>query len=649
MHPLYQIQKNTKPKRGPGGIVWQARDEVLDRIVALKELRNWAARPARARACFQFAHLQRLTLDHPGLVPVLGTDSERGWIVLEHFPQGSLAGQEDPMPADAVRRALVDVLKTLSYLHEKRRLHGAVKPGNLFVPAEGRTLLGDGLDLRLDDAGKICNLRGAFVVNDALDGKYLAPECLAAVEDRVGPAADLYALGWTALELLLGEAWFMTLFPMIRVAAQRWDEWHASDETLPPFRQIASDAPADLAELVDGLCRKDLTQRPTIERALAILNATIQPKPPCGPRPDDLPIPPTPVVAAAVPEVMTPPRRRSRAPLLVGSAGIALGIGLGVALGPIMMPSPQGGRIAKSTRDGSATIDASLKDLQAARAEAQEARGQLERQKVSVRDLTTLLDARQKDLDEARGQVSGPVATLVSNPKTPAEVERLTDELKIAHDEQTRLGGDIETRKAEAGKLAVELKTTQERLVAARTEVDSLSARLAAMPPIPLRSIPEVLAAVKELGGTVDVDGSKEARVVRLDLARTKASNDDLSLLASLPELRNLSLSSTALTDGGLKHVRPLTKLQSLRLAATQISDEGLAAVGAIATLQELDLAGTPIGDAGLARLTGLTKLRQLYVTSTRVTAKGVAEFQKALPACQVQHESLWSTRTPPP
>ncbi len=30
MHPLYQIQKNAKPKRGPHGIVWQARDEVLD-------------------------------------------------------------------------------------------------------------------------------------------------------------------------------------------------------------------------------------------------------------------------------------------------------------------------------------------------------------------------------------------------------------------------------------------------------------------------------------------------------------------------------------------------------------------------------------------------------------------------------------------
>ena len=641
MHPLYQIQKNAKPKRGPHGIVWQARDEVLDRAVALKELRNWAARPLRGRACFQFAHLRRLTLDHPGLVPVLGTDSERGWIVLEHYPQGSLTGQEDPMPADAVRQALVDVLGTLSYLHGARRLHGAVKPANLFVPAEGRTLLGDGLDLRLDLTGRISNLRGVFEVSDALDGKYLAPECLRA-EDRVGPAADLYALGWSALELLLGEAWFLSLFPMIRVAAQRWDEWHASGEVLPPLRQIASDAPTDLAELIDGLLRKNLDERPTIERALAILNATS----PLAIRPTDsaTPLASEPVAVPAA-EIAVPPRRPRRAPFVFGSAGIVLGIGLGVALGPVASPYVSPTSRSKGVVQAAGSNDAAAKELQSARAEARDARLQLEQQKASLRDLTTLLDVRQRDLDDARVQ-RGPVATLVSNPKN-AETEKLVDELKSARDEETRLGHEIEKQRAETGKLAIELKSTQDQLATARAEVDALNVRLAATPPVPVRTIPEVLAAVKELGGTVDVDSSNPARVVKLDLARTKASNDDLALLASLPELRNLSLSSTSVTDAGLKHLRPLAKLQSLRLAATPITDDGLAQVAGVGTLQELDLAGTPISDAGLARLKDLTKLRQLYVTSTRVTAKGVAEFRKALPNCQVQHESLWTTRGP--
>src|SRR5262245_39000917 len=119
MHPLYTIPRNGAVRRGASATVWQARDEVLDREVALKELRGWTARPSRARACFQFAHLRRLTLDHPGLAPVHGADGDRGWLVLDYYPQGSLAAPADPTPADAVRQLLVEVLRALAYLHEK--------------------------------------------------------------------------------------------------------------------------------------------------------------------------------------------------------------------------------------------------------------------------------------------------------------------------------------------------------------------------------------------------------------------------------------------------------------------------------------------------------------------------------------------------
>ena len=92
---------------GAGGMatVWRARDEVLGREVALKELRGWSARPARARARFQFAHLRRLALDHPGLAPVHGADCDRGWLVLDYFPEGSLADREST--AESIEEALI--------------------------------------------------------------------------------------------------------------------------------------------------------------------------------------------------------------------------------------------------------------------------------------------------------------------------------------------------------------------------------------------------------------------------------------------------------------------------------------------------------------------------------------------------------------
>src|SRR5262245_46636123 len=91
MHPLYTVRKDGAVKRGPLATVWLAEDEVLGRVVALKELRNWAARSARSQAAFRFAHLRRLSLSHEGLAPVHGSDSDRGWLVQDYYPASSLA------------------------------------------------------------------------------------------------------------------------------------------------------------------------------------------------------------------------------------------------------------------------------------------------------------------------------------------------------------------------------------------------------------------------------------------------------------------------------------------------------------------------------------------------------------------------------
>src|SRR6516165_7921507 len=251
MHPLYTVRQDAPVKRGPLATVWLAQDEVLGRGVALKELHDWAARSARSQAAFRFAHLRRLSLNHEGLAPVHGTDSGRGWLVLDHYAAGSLAERSGTFTPDHVRELLQQLLRTLAYLHAQGLVHGAVRPENLFLTEQGQVLLADGLGLRLDGEGQTCDAGPCFERLEAQETKYLAPECLDGKADRVGPAADVYALGLTILELLLGRTSFVQLFPGVQAAAQTWAEWHRSADVLPPLRDLLPEAPADLTRVID--------------------------------------------------------------------------------------------------------------------------------------------------------------------------------------------------------------------------------------------------------------------------------------------------------------------------------------------------------------------------------------------------------------
>jgi len=77
--------------------------------------------------------------------------------------------------------------------------------------------------------------------------------------------------------------------------------------------------------------------------------------------------------------------------------------------------------------------------------------------------------------------------------------------------------------------------------------------------------------------------------------------------------LRTLNLTSTQVTDAGLKDVATLKNLWSLHL-----------------------LFCTGVTDAGLKELAGLKNLHSVYLSGTQATDAGIAELQKALPACRI-------------
>jgi len=77
----------------------------------------------------------------------------------------------------------------------------------------------------------------------------------------------------------------------------------------------------------------------------------------------------------------------------------------------------------------------------------------------------------------------------------------------------------------------------------------------------------------------------------------------------------------------------------SLRVISTKISNTGLAYLKDCSNLTKLYVDGTPIDDVGLSHLKGLTKLVDLGVKETRVTAKGLADFDTAVPGCKIDHD----------
>lgn len=254
---------------GDFATVYRARDRELNREVAVKQIhKHFLAEPAKLSRYWQEAQLLA-SLEHPHIMTIYDLVRSRGWLVLE-LMRGSLKDktQGQPLNLDYLRIALFHSLHALKFLHSKGILHGDVKPSNLLIDKRGRVKLGDfGLARRANnDEGSL--LKGTT--------KYMAPEVVSDQFGRVGPASDLYSLGFSAYELMCGEQ-FESLFPGLNAYGRdkqvAWMMWHAAaDRRLPPIARVMDGVPPDLAAVIERLTAKNPAERyPTADAALADL------------------------------------------------------------------------------------------------------------------------------------------------------------------------------------------------------------------------------------------------------------------------------------------------------------------------------------------------------------------------------------------
>jgi hypothetical protein len=269
--PVFTTKPSEPQHPGPHAQVFRGTDREFNRPVAVKQLADWGARGAAVAQRFALAY--RVSQERPARwVRVFAVDEELGRIILADVPNGSLAGAlaagETFSPAQ-VRHVVIHVLRALAWLHDKNRIHGAVRPSNVFKTDDG-FCLSDGVGVEASGAGARTGLGYAPKPAEA---PYTAREILEPAPGPVsrlaapGPRADLYALGLTAIELLLGSEQFLKLFPRVLAKAESWAEWHHGPEQLPSVRELAPQTPPDLARLIDKLVSKNPDDRPADARA----------------------------------------------------------------------------------------------------------------------------------------------------------------------------------------------------------------------------------------------------------------------------------------------------------------------------------------------------------------------------------------------
>jgi eukaryotic-like serine/threonine-protein kinase len=236
---------------GGMGVVYKARHEKLDRLVALKVVLGGGHASAADLARFQAEARAVAQLQHPNVVQLFDSGLHNGlpFLTLELVGGGSLAERlaGTPLQPRAAAALVEPLARGVHYAHQHGVVHRDLKPANVLLGLDGTPKVTDfGLAKRAED-GSGLTASGAVLGTPS----YMAPEQAGGQSKHVGPLADVYALGAILYECLTGAPPFRGPTPLDTLLLV------VSKEPVPPT-QLQPQVPRDL----ETICLKCLRKEP---------------------------------------------------------------------------------------------------------------------------------------------------------------------------------------------------------------------------------------------------------------------------------------------------------------------------------------------------------------------------------------------------
>ncbi|WP_394620551.1 serine/threonine-protein kinase [Lentzea sp. JNUCC 0626] len=317
----YQLKQ--KVGQGAMGVVWQAYDEQLHRVVAAKELLALDglddARVDRAKARAMREARLAARLEHPNAIRVYDVVEEDGrpWLIMEYLPSRSLAAvitEQGTLPPREVARIGCYTAAALAAAHRHGIQHRDVKPGNVLIGDQEVKITDFGISRATGDST-------ATATGTVGTPAFFSPE-VARGEDA-GLPSDVFSLGATLYNAVEGGPPFGTadnhLAMLHRVAG---------GSIMPP-----ANAGPLLSPVLFRLLATDPARRPSMQEAVHLLAAVVNETPPVSEA--------TVIIPATVQlPVEAQPEEKAKQESAAAAAGLVAGAAAAEAAGLVSTPGP---------------------------------------------------------------------------------------------------------------------------------------------------------------------------------------------------------------------------------------------------------------------------------------------------------------------